>query len=160
MLQDTIFNFNSNSNSTFYVQYSFARISSIFRTLDVNMDKKISISPSNINLIVNKCNGDRETLANELGGLGVTVKYILPGFTKTNSFKSLFEKKGFIHWDYDPSTNPQNVQGVIALSDQMDPLMGGFQCIPWLFKNFNSWIKTQEKGYNCLLYTSPSPRDS
>ena len=29
--------------------------------------KKISISPANINLIVNKCNGDRETLFNELG---------------------------------------------------------------------------------------------
>ena len=29
-------------------------------------DKKISISPSNINLIVNKCNGDREKLQNEL----------------------------------------------------------------------------------------------
>ena len=28
-------------------------------------DKKISISPSNINLIVNKCSGDRETLINE-----------------------------------------------------------------------------------------------
>ena len=29
-------------------------------------DKKISISPSNINLIVNKCSGDREILINEL----------------------------------------------------------------------------------------------
>jgi DNA polymerase-3 subunit delta len=29
-------------------------------------DKKISISPSNINLITNKCNGDREKLFNEL----------------------------------------------------------------------------------------------
>jgi DNA polymerase III subunit delta len=29
-------------------------------------DKKISISPSNINLIVTKCNGDREALLNEL----------------------------------------------------------------------------------------------
>jgi len=29
-------------------------------------DKKISISPSNINLIVNKCSGDREALINEL----------------------------------------------------------------------------------------------
>ena len=29
-------------------------------------DKKISISPANINLIVNKCSGDRETLINEL----------------------------------------------------------------------------------------------
>ena len=29
-------------------------------------EKNISISPANINLIVNRCNGDRETLANEL----------------------------------------------------------------------------------------------
>ena len=29
-------------------------------------DRKIAISPSNINLIVNKCSGDRETLINEL----------------------------------------------------------------------------------------------
>ena len=29
-------------------------------------DKKISISPANINLIITKCNGDRETLLNEL----------------------------------------------------------------------------------------------
>ena len=29
-------------------------------------DKKISISPSNINFIINKCHGDRETLINEL----------------------------------------------------------------------------------------------
>jgi len=29
-------------------------------------EKKISISPSNINLIVNKCSGDRETIINEL----------------------------------------------------------------------------------------------
>ena len=29
-------------------------------------NKKISLSPSNINLIVSKCNGDRETLINEL----------------------------------------------------------------------------------------------
>ena len=29
-------------------------------------DRKISISPSNINLIINKCSGDRETLINEL----------------------------------------------------------------------------------------------
>ncbi|MEK9852164.1 MAG: phytanoyl-CoA dioxygenase, partial [Flavobacteriaceae bacterium] len=26
-----------------------------------------------------------------------------------------FEYKGFIHWDYDPETKPQNVQGVLAL---------------------------------------------
>ena len=44
------------------------------------------------------------------------------------------EYKGFIHWDYDPETKPQNVQGVLALADQTDPDMGGFQCIPWLQK--------------------------
>ena len=26
-----------------------------------------------------------------------------------------FDYKGFIHWDYDPETKPQNVQGVLAL---------------------------------------------
>ena len=33
-------------------------------------DKKILISPSNLNLIVSKCNGDRETLINELQKIG------------------------------------------------------------------------------------------
>ena len=53
------------------------------------------------------------------------------------------EKEGFIHWDYDPETRPQNVQGVIALADQMDEKMGGFQCIPWLYRNYDSWKLTQ-----------------
>ncbi len=53
------------------------------------------------------------------------------------------EYKGFIHWDYDPETKPQNVQGVLALADQMDPNMGGFQCIPWLFRNYDTWKLTQ-----------------
>lgn len=54
-----------------------------------------------------------------------------------------FEYKGFIHWDYDPETKPQNVQGVLALSDQTDEHMGGFQCIPWLFRHYDSWKQTQ-----------------
>ncbi len=54
-----------------------------------------------------------------------------------------FEYKGFIHWDYDPDTKPQNVQGVLALADQTDEHMGGFQCIPWLFKNYDTWKLTQ-----------------
>jgi len=54
-----------------------------------------------------------------------------------------FEYKGFIHWDYDPDTKPQNVQGVLALADQTDQDMGGFQCIPWLYKNYETWKKTQ-----------------
>jgi DNA polymerase-3 subunit delta len=36
-------------------------------TYDFLKKKNISISPSNINMIVNKCNGDREVLFNELG---------------------------------------------------------------------------------------------
>ncbi len=51
--------------------------------------------------------------------------------------------KGFIHWDYDPETKPQNVQGVLALSDQTDENMGGFQCIPWLYRNYDTWKLTQ-----------------
>ena len=50
-----------------------------------------------------------------------------------------FEQKGFIHWDYDPETRPQNVQGVLALADQTDVNMGGFQCVPWLYRNYDSW---------------------
>ena len=50
-----------------------------------------------------------------------------------------FGYKGFIHWDYDPETKPQNVQGVLALADQLDENMGGFQCIPWLYRNYDTW---------------------
>jgi hypothetical protein len=57
-----------------------------------------------------------------------------------------FEQKGFIHWDYDPETRPQNVQGVLALSDQTDEQMGGFQCIPWLYRHYDDWKKTQPEG--------------
>lgn len=59
-----------------------------------------------------------------------------------------FDYKGFIHWDYDPATKPQNVQGVLALADQTDEEMGGFQCIPWLYRHFDEWIKTQPKGHD------------
>ncbi len=61
---------------------------------------------------------------------------IIPGYSYS----------GFIHWDYDPETKPQNVQGVLALSDQTDQKMGGFQCIPWLYKNFDTWKLTQPKN--------------
>ena len=58
------------------------------------------------------------------------------------------EKEGFIHWDYDPETRPQNVQGVIALADQMDESMGGFQCVPWLYRNYHTWKLTQPEDRN------------
>jgi ectoine hydroxylase-related dioxygenase (phytanoyl-CoA dioxygenase family) len=56
-----------------------------------------------------------------------------------------FEYQGFIHWDYDPETKPQQVQGVLALADQTDENMGGFQCIPWLFQHYDTWKLTQPK---------------
>jgi hypothetical protein len=54
-----------------------------------------------------------------------------------------YEYKGFIHWDYDPETKPQNVQGVLALSDQTDENVGGFQCIPELFRTYDTWKLSQ-----------------
>lgn len=50
---------------------------------------------------------------------------------------------GFIHWDYDPETRPQNVQGVLALADQTDENMGGFQCIPRLYREYDKWKENQ-----------------
>jgi ectoine hydroxylase-related dioxygenase (phytanoyl-CoA dioxygenase family) len=54
-----------------------------------------------------------------------------------------FEFKGFIHWDYDPETKPQNVQGVLALNDQRDERVGGFQCVPELYRTYDTWKLTQ-----------------
>ncbi|MCO5935151.1 phytanoyl-CoA dioxygenase family protein [Mucilaginibacter sp. RB4R14] len=54
-----------------------------------------------------------------------------------------FEYKGFIHWDYDPETKPQNVQGVLALADQTHETMGGFQCVPELYRTYDTWKLTQ-----------------
>lgn len=54
------------------------------------------------------------------------------------------EYKGFIHWDVDTSLEPipVNVQGVLSLVDT-DIDMGGFQCIPELYRTFDDWVKTQ-----------------
>jgi len=57
-----------------------------------------------------------------------------------------FEYKGFIHWDYDPETKPQNVQGVLALADQTDENMGGFQCVPELYRTYDQWKLTQPEN--------------
>ena len=58
------------------------------------------------------------------------------------------EFKGFIHWDYDPETKPQNVQGVLALVDATDENMGGFQCIAELFRTYDTWKLTQPEDRN------------
>lgn len=51
---------------------------------------------------------------------------------------------GFIHWDSDTSQHPLpiGVQGVLSLVRQ-DGDIGGFQCIPELFADFDEWVKTQ-----------------
>jgi hypothetical protein len=52
--------------------------------------------------------------------------------------------KGFIHWDIDTSLDPLpiNVQGVLALNDATAD-MGGFQCVPDLYRNLSDWARTQ-----------------
>lgn len=59
-----------------------------------------------------------------------------------------FEQSGFIHWDYDPETKPVNVQGVLALADQTDENMGGFQCVPELFRTYDTWKQSQPADRN------------
>jgi len=61
------------------------------------------------------------------------------------------EYKGFIHWDYDPEDKPQQVQGVLALVDQTDENMGGFQCIPELFRSYDTWKLTQPEDRHHFL---------
>ena len=73
------------------------------------------------------------------------------GITKPDApteIRKDYEYKSFIHWDYDPETKPQNVQGVLALADQTDINMGGFQCIPWLYRNYDVWKKSQPNNRN------------
>ncbi len=54
------------------------------------------------------------------------------------------EYNSFIHWDVDTSLDPipVNVQGVLSLVDT-DVDMGGFQCIPDLYRDFDEWVKDQ-----------------
>lgn len=51
---------------------------------------------------------------------------------------------GFIHWDADTSLTPLpiGVQGVLSLVDTDDEI-GGFQCVPELFRRLEAWIPTQ-----------------
>ncbi|OEF27750.1 phytanoyl-CoA dioxygenase family protein [Vibrio rumoiensis] len=51
---------------------------------------------------------------------------------------------GFIHWDADTSLSPLpvNIQGVLALSNTT-PDTGGFQCVPQLYRDLETWRETQ-----------------
>ena len=59
-----------------------------------------------------------------------------------NKDKSKFD--GFLHWDIDTTRDPliHNVQAIVTLVDTTSE-MGGFQCVPDLFHNFDEWKKTQ-----------------
>ncbi len=56
---------------------------------------------------------------------------------------------GFIHWDVDTSLDPLpvNLQGLLALNDATAE-MGGFQCVPALYRNLEAWRKTQPADRN------------
>ncbi len=56
------------------------------------------------------------------------------------------DHKGFIHWDTDTTKYPDipfRVQGVLALTDT-DDRMGGFQCVPDLYRSLAEWIARQQ----------------
>lgn len=63
--------------------------------------------------------------------------------------KAARSTNGFIHWDVDTSVQPFpiGVQGVLALAKQ-DGDVGGFQCVPELFRTLAEWIKTQPRDRN------------
>lgn len=56
---------------------------------------------------------------------------------------------GFIHWDVDTTLRPLpiGVQGVLSLAKQ-DSEVGGFQCVPELFRTLEEWSKTQPVDRN------------
>jgi hypothetical protein len=52
-----------------------------------------------------------------------------------------------LHWDVDTTLGvlPQRVQGILALNDT-HPELGGFQCAPELFRQFEEWRIAQPAG--------------
>lgn len=60
-----------------------------------------------------------------------------------------YDHKGFIHWDMDTTQPVQrlSLQGVLCLTDT-DRDQGGFQCVPRLFREFDTWVKSQPADRN------------
>ncbi len=54
------------------------------------------------------------------------------------------DHQGFIHWDIDTSEAKQSffVQAVLCLTDTTAE-MGGFQCVPEIYQNWDAWVKSQ-----------------
>lgn len=60
---------------------------------------------------------------------------------------------GFIHWDTDtsklpePLPRPYGLQGVLYLADTAEN-QGGFQCVPSIYRNLDSYLKSQPADRN------------
>ena len=59
-----------------------------------------------------------------------------------------FEFRSFMHFDYDPDGATDSVQGVLSIGDQLDPEVGGFVCIPELFRNYAAWRARQPDDWD------------
>lgn len=59
------------------------------------------------------------------------------------------QTNGFIHFDVDVSQRPLPiaVQGILSLKKQ-DAEVGGFQCVPGIFEQVDSWWERQPSGAN------------
>ena len=57
------------------------------------------------------------------------------------------EGHSFIHWDACVNERPRPfaIQGVVALADT-DETMGGFRCLPGLYRNLDTWLAGQPCG--------------
>ncbi len=60
--------------------------------------------------------------------------------------------EGFIHWDIDTGLDPLpvGVQGTLTLNDTTED-MGGFQCVPELYRNYAEWVQTQPADRNTWM---------
>ncbi len=66
---------------------------------------------------------------------------------------------GFIHWDININARPRPfaVQGLVALTDT-NRTMGGFQCVPDLYRELNDWIQslpTRKAVYSSFYVLGP-----
>jgi Phytanoyl-CoA dioxygenase (PhyH) len=58
--------------------------------------------------------------------------------------RSDFRSPGFVHWDLDPWRRraSMELQGVLALTDQLTPADGGFHCVPGFHRRIDEWLET------------------